>query len=223
MRTGIRFVAQHYDVATGKTVDESILGDSVLSKAETLKELGYLHVEQIDFLKKIQDFKIKHQIILSSATTCPLCNSPTKKAGFFKSKFHAALTDHDVAVQRRACKCGWFSASSVEGIYGSAMHPDLLEKQALQGSKESYEKSAQSLNAESAMKRPVNGHMRISRSVACVGEQLERIKLSKDYGESDSKAETLLANIDGGYIKARGENRSFEAMVATVYRPESLE
>ena len=33
----------------------------------------------------------------------------------------------------------------------------------------------------------------------------------------------MLANIDGGHIKARGESRSFEAMVATVYRPESLE
>jgi len=54
MQTGIRFVAQHYDVSTGKTVNESILGDTVLSKAPTLKELGYLHVEQIDFLKKIQ-------------------------------------------------------------------------------------------------------------------------------------------------------------------------
>ena len=138
MKTGMRFVAQHYDVATGKILDESILESSALSKASTLKELGYLHVEQIDFLKKIQDFKIKHQIVLSSVTTCPLCNAPTKKAGFFKSKFHAALTDHDVAVQRTACKCGWFSPSSVEGIYGSAIHPDLLAKQALQGSKESY-------------------------------------------------------------------------------------
>jgi len=223
MKTGMRFVAQHYDVATGKILDESILESTALSKASTLKELGYLHVEQIDFLKKIQDFKIKHQIVLSSVTTCPLCNAPTKKAGFFKSKFHAALTDHDVAVQRTACKCGWFSPSSVEGIYGSAIHPDLLAKQALQGSKESYEKSSQSLNAESAMKRSVNGHMHVSRSVKCVGEQLEKIKLSKDYGKSDKKAETLLANIDGGHIKARGENRSFEAMVATVYRPESLE
>jgi hypothetical protein len=223
MQTGVRFVAQHYNVATGKTLDESILGNTFLSKASTLKELGYLHIEQIDFLKKIQDFKIKHQIILSSITTCPLCNSPTKKAGTFKSQFHAALTDHDVAVQRTACKCGWFSASSVEGIYGSSVHPDLLAKQALQGSKESYEKSSQSLNAESVSKRAVNGHMHISRSVQCVAEQLETTKRSKDYGKSDKKAEILLANIDGGHIKSRGDNRSFEAMVATVYRPESLE
>lgn len=223
MRTGIRFIAQHYDVATGKILDESVLGDASLSKATTLKELGYLHVEQIDFLKKIQDFKIKHQIILSSVTTCPLCNSPTKKAGSFKAKFHAVLTDHEVAVQRTSCKCGWFSASSVEGIYGSAIHPDLLAKQALQGSKESYEKSSQSLNANSAMKREVNNRMQISRAVKCVGEQLEEMKLSKDYGTSDKKAEILIANIDGGHIKSRGENRSFEAMVATIYRPENVE
>jgi hypothetical protein len=33
----------------------------------------------------------------------------------------------------------------------------------------------------------------------------------------------LLSNIDGSHIKARGDNRSFEAMVATVFRPEALE
>ncbi|GFQ79407.1 uncharacterized protein TNCT_186511 [Trichonephila clavata] len=32
----------------------------------------------------------------------------------------------------------------------------------------------------------------------------------------------LVANIDGGHIKARGNDRSFEAMIATVYKPEKL-
>jgi hypothetical protein len=38
-------------------------------------------------------------------------------------------------------------------VFGSNIHPDLLKKQALQGCKESYEKSSISLNAESGVMR----------------------------------------------------------------------
>ena len=155
--------------------------------------------------------------------TCPVCKSKTKKAGLFKSKFHAALTDHTIFVQRTACKCGWSGASSIEGIYGSSMHPDLLEQQALQGGKESYEKLSISLNAQSACKRAINSHSQIYKSVKCVGESLEAIKLSIDYVTKVDAADLVIANIDGGHIKAKGDNRSFEAMVATVHRPENVE
>ena len=57
MKKGIRIIAQCYEIETGKTLEESILRDDPLSKAETLHELGYLHVDQIDFIKKVQDFK----------------------------------------------------------------------------------------------------------------------------------------------------------------------
>ena len=222
MQTGIRFIAQCYDIATGETIEESILRDDKLLKADTLKELGYLHIEQIDFLQKIQDFKIDRQIILNCLPICPTCKSKTKKAGLFKSKFHAVLTDHSVMVQRTSCKCGWSSASSIEGIYGSSMHPDLLEKQALQGGKESYEKSSKSLDAESACKRAINSHSQIYKSVKCVGESLEAIKSSAEYGKMAKPASILIVNIDGGHIKAKGDDRSFEAMVATVHRPENV-
>jgi hypothetical protein len=98
----------------------------------------------------------------------------------------------------------------------------LLQKQALQGSKESYEKSSRSLNAESAQKRPVNGHSQIAVTVKLVGEKLEEVNIAeKEIDESKSVLQ-LIANIDGGHVKARGDNRSFEAMVATVYKPEKL-
>ena len=107
-------------------------------------------------------------------------------------------------------------------IFGSNIHPDLLQKQALQGSKESYEKSSRSLNAESAQKRPVNGHSQIAVTVKLVGEKLEEVNIAeKEIDESKSVLQ-LIANIDGGHVKARGDNRSFEAMVATVYKPEKL-
>ena len=223
MGRGIRFIAQCYDIETGDVVDESLLRDDHISKACRLKELGYLHAEQIDLLKRIQDFKIKQQMELYTSTTCPECGLKMRKLGVFSSQFHAVLTDHKVPIQRVSCTCGWVSATSIEGLYGSAIHPDLLEKQAIQGGKESYEQSSKSLNANSAMKRAVNGHSQISRAVKRVGEKLVEIKSSADYGKGNKIAETLLINIDGGHIKARGDARSFEALVATAYRPEELE
>jgi hypothetical protein len=221
MKKVVRFVAQYIDAESGDLIEESIIKEETLSKACTLKELGYTHIEQIDFLQKIQEFKIKHQIILNTVSTCPTCACKTKKVGVFKSKFHAVLTDHRVGVQRTHCNCGWYSPTSVEGVFGSNIHPDLLKKQALQGSKESYQKSSVSLNAESSNQRPVNGHSQISRVVKSVGEKLEQVKIDITPINKTSTL-TLVANIDGGHIKARGENRSFEAMVATIYQPKNL-
>jgi hypothetical protein len=221
MKKVVRFIAQYIDVESGDLIEESTLNEEVLDKASTLKELGYTHSEQIDFLQRIQDFKIKHQIILNAINICPKCACKTKKVGVFKSKFHAVLTDHRVGVQRTHCNCGWYSPTSVEGVFGSSIHPDLLKKQALQGCKESYEKSSISLNAESANQRPVNGHSQISRVVKSVGEKLEQLKIAIKQENTRSTPE-LIANIDGGHIKARGDNRSFEAMIATVYKPENL-
>ena len=221
MKKVIRFVAQCVNADNGDLIEESVLKEEALTKAKTLKELGYLHIEQIDFLQKIQDFKTKHQIILNTVNNCLKCASKTKKVGIFKSKFHAALTDHRIGVQRTYCSCGWYSPTSIEGVFGSNVHPDLLKKQALQGCKESYEKSSSSLNAESAKERPANGHSQISRAVKLVGEKLEEVKISVKSSNKESTAR-LIANIDGGHIKARGSNRSFEAMIATVYKPENL-
>ena len=100
----------------------------------------------------------------------------------------------------------------------------VTKKQALQGAQTSYEKSSQYLNAESAHKRPVNSHSQIYRSVKLVGAQLESVRSSaNDNNEKAIKpADFLITQIDGGHIKARGTARSFEAMVAKIYRPEAL-
>jgi len=148
---------------------------------------------------------------------CPKCGKKARKSGMYTGIFHAALTDHRIPVQRMLCPCGWISGSSIEGIYGSSMHPDLLAKQAIQGSKESYAKASRNLDAESAKKRAINSHSQIYKSVQCVAQTLEKIRCSDSYGQKAEPAEELTVNIDGGHIKARGDNRSFEAMVATVH------
>ena len=222
MQKAIRIVAQCYDIKTGDLVEENVIRDEKLEKAATLKELGYLHVEQVHFLQAIQDIKINHQILLNNFT-CPKCRSKTRKDGVYKSSFHAALTDHEVMVQRMACKCGWRGPTSVEGIFGTNVHPNLLEKQSLQGCKESYEKSSIALNAESACKRPANSHSQIYKAVKLIGEKLELIKSSDEYAISSKCSGELIANIDGGHIKARGLSRSFEAMIVSVHNPENLQ
>ena len=70
--------------------------------------------------------------LINENTECPLCGGKTSSVRRRDSKFHAALTDHSVAIQRRRCKCGWNSPDTVDGIYGSALHPDLVEKQTIQ-------------------------------------------------------------------------------------------
>ena len=178
MQKIIQFVARCVDASSGELIEESIMREELVEKAPTLKELGYLHVEQIDFLQLIQDFKIKHQILLNIATTCPLCSSKTRKHGLYKSQFHAVLTDHQVTVQRTCCKCGWSSASGVEGIFGTNIHPDLLKKQALQGCDASYEKASKNLNAESGKERAINGHSQIHRVVKRIGDTGVSLKMT---------------------------------------------
>ena len=223
-KNGIRLVAQYYDRASGEVIESSIFHDAELNKAETLGEFGYTHVEQINLLHSIQEFRIKHQIVLNCLDICPECKSKTNKAGIFTSHFHEALTDHKVNVQRKRCKCGWHSETSIEGIYGNSSHPDLLKKQALQGAQTSYEKSAQYLNAESAQQRSVNSHSQIYKSLKLVGTQLEAARFSANDNNQEEKpsVDLIITQIDGGHIKARGESRSFEAMVAKVYSPDKL-
>ena len=58
MKKVIRFVAQCINADNGDVIEESILKEEALTKAKTLKELGYLHIEQIDFLQKISIYSL---------------------------------------------------------------------------------------------------------------------------------------------------------------------
>lgn len=56
MKKIIRFVAQYIDFDSGNLIEESIIKEEALSKADTLKGLGYTHIEQIDFFTKDSRF-----------------------------------------------------------------------------------------------------------------------------------------------------------------------
>jgi hypothetical protein len=222
MEKSIRLLAQYYDTTTDEVVEEAIIDDQEVLKAAVLGDLGYNHKQQVDYLQKIQDFKLMYQLQLSSPTICPKCQGGLSKHGVFDSKFHAVLTEHKAKLQRMSCKCGYKSPVSIDGMYGSSIHPDLLKKQAIQGAQLSYEKASRVLDAESVHKRSINSHSQIYKSVKLVSEPLEVVRKSSQPVVDEDASESLIANIDGGHIKSRGDACSFEAMIATVYRPENI-
>ncbi len=202
MTQGIRFIAQCYTIETDEILESMTIREDAVKKPDHLKRLGYEHLEQIEIIQSIQDFKIKYEsMLINTDPVCPLCGSKASPHGIRKSKFHSALTDHEVHIQRRSCQCGWSSPYTVESIYGSSMHPDLLEKQAIQGSENSYRQASKNLNAESASKRKINNDDRIRKTVAKVGDVIGKRKLEKvKTVKQDEAANQLITVVDGGHV-----------------------
>jgi len=104
MNTGIRFIAEYYYIETGKIIESKIFRSDVIKKPTTIKELGYLHADQIKLLQSIQDFKLTYEAkLINEEMICPKCGGKTASRGTRNSNFHAALTDHKIDVQRRRC------------------------------------------------------------------------------------------------------------------------
>ncbi len=225
MSNSIRFIVEYYNTETGEVLDSQILRNDEIKKPLTIKDLGYLHEEQIALIKSIQDIKLRHEtLLLNQESDCPKCGSKTKSNGTRQSNFHAALTDHKVKIQKRHCKCGWNSPDTVDQLYGSSSHPDLIEKQIIQGAENSYRQASRQLNAESKSHRSINNDDRIRRNVSKVANLIEKQKLGPvKKAKKNEAAKELVAVIDGGHLKSKdNESRSFEAMIATVYCPENI-
>ena len=226
MQTKIEIIIQQVNSKNGKVLESIKCEESSIIKPTNLESLGYLHKEQIKILNAIQGFKIKHQTaLINQSNSCIKCGGKAIDQGLIKSKFHAALTDHEVLIQRKRCQCGWSSPCSIEGIYGSKLHPDLMEKQAIQGSENSYRHASKNLNYESKTKRSVNNVDRIRKSVTKVANILAFKKLKEPQKvEVSEAAKNLVVVVDGGHVKSNDdESRSFEAMIATVYEPKNVE
>lgn len=225
MAMGIRLVAEYYDIKSGEVVNSQLIRSDKIQRPKTLKEFGYLHSEQIELLKSIQDFKLLYEAkLINEEMFCPNCGRKTVSIGTRQSNFHAVLTDHKINIKRRRCQCGWNSPDSVEGIYGSSSHPDLIEKQVIQGSENSYRQASRQLNAESKTKRSINNDDRIRHNVAKVAKILEEKKLKPSKAVKRHEAsKQLVVVVDGGHLKSNeDDSRSFEAMIGTVFRPESI-
>jgi len=219
MPTAVRIIAQHYNKETGGILDERQIRDDDVSKPDYLKDLGYLHMDQMDLIAKCQEFKISHQIKLVNHTkVCPICKSKAVKIGVYSSNFHAMYSDHIVTIQRLKCKGGCNLPYKLEGLFGSSTHPELLKKQAELTAEKSYVKASKELNYDAAEGRAINNRTHLSRVTKIVSDHIESLR-TQDMTVKDRGVKNLISMIDGGHVKYRGEGRSFEAMVATVYQP----
>lgn len=224
MTLSIRFIAEYYDTETGEVFESKNLREDEIKKPVTIKDLGYMHEEQISIIKTIQDFKLSYETcLLNDISDCPNCGNKTNSHGVRESNFHAALTDHKLKIQRKSCACGWSSPYTVESIYGSSLHPDLIEKQIIQGSENSYRQASRQLNAESKAIRRINNDDRIRRNVSSVAKIVVEQKLQpRKEAPKHKAAKELIIVVDGGHLKSKNTNsRSFEAMIATVFSPEN--
>lgn len=226
MAIGIRFIAESYDINSGKKIKSRVLRADEIKRPTTLKEFGYLHKEQIKLIEDIQNFKLYYETKLINEDTiiCPNCGKKAVLRGTRKSNFHAALTDHKINIQRHSCTCGWSVPDTVDSIYGSSLHPDLVEKQLIQGSNNSYRQASRNLNSESANNRSINNDDRIRRNIYDVAKIIEEEKLKGfDQSKESDAAQQLIVVVDGGHLKSTNSNsRSFEAMISTVYGPKNI-
>lgn len=229
MDTTIKIIAQELDRKTGKVINQHLVFEKDAIFPKKIHALGFTHKEQIAILQQSQEVMLQAQqdIINDNASICPNCGNKTKKKGKFDSDFHAVFTDHKIKMQRTKCTCGWSSKISIDGIYGSALHPDLVEIQALFGAENSFKKTEEFLAKKCCSKRSINNHGRVQKTINHMGNLFSQVKQDIGWAKSATNdavfSNELILAIDGAHIQSNDiHKRSFEAITATVYNPENI-
>ena len=226
----LRIVVEKFDPKTNQVVSKNTVSSFDIIAPKNILELGLRHSEQINILQSIQDCLLSEQAVFlkEDHACCPKCNGKIWSNGYKTSKFHAIFTDHEIKVQKQKCPskdCDWHSIHTVTSLLGTSVHPDLYKLQCEYGATHSFRKSEEILTTLSNKKREVNNRERISRISNKVGETLDHNQKQPNNKVSNdvSPAKELIIQVDGGHIHDKDpDKRSFEAMCAKVYRPESV-
>lgn len=226
---GLRLVVEKVDLKNGhRIIHRDELSTIEIKNPNTIFEFGLRHSEQIEFLRQLQDKVLSEQSVLikTDIECCPACDSKLCSSGHHSSKFHAVFTDHEIKFQRKKCTnkdCQSYVVPSVKSHFGTSVHPDLYRLQCEQGAQHTYRKAEDILSAMSNKKRSINNHKRIKTLTNQVGEILSEKNKTVTEDNHPAPAKELIVQVDGGHIKSKDtEKRSFEAMSAKVYRPESV-
>ncbi len=143
----VKYVAQLCNADTDEVIEQQEIKVKGLSFPKTFQEFGIRHSEQIELIKNAQDFFLKFQChFFAEQASCPKCGKKIHKKGKFSSDFHDVFADHKVTIQRLGCSCGWQSLHSIQGIYGNASHPELVNLQVVNSAEKSFDKASKSLN-----------------------------------------------------------------------------
>lgn len=217
-------MVMQYKNEQGRFINNDVIISGKIQAPKEIIDLGLRHADQIAVLQRIQESVLNKQseYLKEDINYCPQCGNKLHKNGINKCSFNSVFTDHKLPVHRQLCgNCKWSSVPSINSLFGSHMHPDLIKIQCEEASRQSYSKAKCSLNLKSCKNRKVNSTMTMHGVVEIVGNYI-----SQNLDEDISKAEpamTLVVQVDGGHIKSKEkDSRSFEAMTSVIYKPENI-
>lgn len=226
----LRVVVEKVAVNTQEVIQRNTVKVYNVTPPESILDLGLRHAEQISLLEKIQNAVLAEQskLIDQDLKTCPNCSQKLSRNGYIQSKFHAVFSDHQLQIQKHRCnnpECRWQKVPTVTSMFGTNIHPDLAKLQCEQGALFSYREAQSNLDKLNTYHRSVNSHSQISRLTDRVGAILSEQHLVPPVAEVCAQpAKELILQVDGGHIPIQARaKRSFEALSAIVYRPESLQ
>jgi hypothetical protein len=84
MGYSVKYIAQYFNEETGEIIKEDLLKIKPITFPKTLNEFGLRQTEQVELIKKSQDFMLQFQcVLLSHETLCPKCGKKLRKQGLF--------------------------------------------------------------------------------------------------------------------------------------------
>jgi len=112
----------------------------------------------------------------------------------------------------------------VTSLFGTNIHPNLARLQCEQGAVYSYREAQRNLERVNCKPRGINNHTQVKRITGKVGEVLASQNLQMPaIEECAAPTQELIVQVDGGHIPIQDKDkRSFEALSAIVYKPESI-
>lgn len=230
MEFELRVVVEKVAVSTQEVIHRDTVKVYDVTPPESILGLGLRHSEQISLLEKIQNSILAEQskLIARDLKNCPNCGQKLSRNGYTQSKFHAVFSDHELQLQKHRChnpECRWQRVPTITSMFGTNIHPDLAKLQCEQGVLFSYREAQSNLDKLNTYHRSVNNHTQISRLTDQVGAILSEQHLIPPVEEACAQpAKELIVQVDGGHIPIQERaKRSFEALSAIVYCPESLQ
>ena len=229
MEYELRIIVEKVAVSSQEVVKRETLSIYNVKRPESILDLGLRHAQQISLLEKVQNAVLVEQSILIEPETkvCRVCGQKLKKNGHRTSKLHTVFSDHELPIQKHKCNnptCNWQGSPTVTSLFGTNIHPDLARLQCEQGARYSYREAEKNLEKINCKPRGINNHTQVKRISGKVGEVLANQNFQMPAPEEcAAEATQLIVQVDGGHIPTQEKGkRSFEALSAIVYKPESI-
>ena len=205
---------------------EDIIYDGIADAPTNILDFGIRHKEQMELIFQAQSKVLQLQIGQIPATTvCSDCSSTNLvKRGFKETMFFDLFSDHSVKMPRVTCnECGTTTCGTVIKTLGGNMSGELAKLHSELGARHSYREAEVLLDTFSGKSRAINNHDRVQNNVEEVGLAVADLYKEEDKLVAIKSAAELIIQVDGGHVKSSEDGaRSFEAMAAVVYRPESI-